>query len=47
LRGATGTFGTLAMRARLLALLCAVMLTAIPGALFGRQVAHAAPQTTF
>ena len=35
------------MRVRLLALLCAVTLTVIPGALVGRQVAHAAPQTTF
>ncbi|MGH2504042.1 MAG: hypothetical protein ACRDID_16160, partial [Ktedonobacterales bacterium] len=47
LRNATVTFVTLAMRARLLALLCAVTLTVIPGALIGGQVAHAAPQSTF
>jgi hypothetical protein len=40
-------FETLAMRARLLALLCAVTLTVIPGALIGGQVAHATPRSTF
>lgn len=47
MRDVAGTFGTLAMRARLLVLLCAVTLTVIPGALIGGQVAHATPQSTF